>query len=119
MAIGHILTLDLDEWDLTLDAAGNIATASGVYAIAQNVANAVRLFTKDAYYDPDKGIPHFLIDLGHRPQQSVIQSNINRVARRVNGVASASLDTVEIEDRILRGVINITTKDGASADVTF
>ena len=25
MTIGHTLTLDLDAWDLTLDAAGNIA----------------------------------------------------------------------------------------------
>ena len=56
MPIGHTLTLDLNEWDLTLDSGGNIATSVGPYAIAQNVANAVRLFTNDAWYDPERGI---------------------------------------------------------------
>ena len=62
MAYGHTLTLDAD-WDLQLDAAGNIMTSSGDYAVAQNVANAVRLFTDDAYYDADRGIPHFALTL--------------------------------------------------------
>lgn len=39
---GHTLLLDAD-WDLQLDAAGNIMTSSGDYAVAQNVANAIRL----------------------------------------------------------------------------
>ena len=58
MAYGHSLLLDV-EWDIQLDASGNIAVTTGDYAVAQNVSNAVRLFTNDAYYDPDRGIPHF------------------------------------------------------------
>ena len=32
-----------DKWDIHVDEAGNIATTTDDYAIAQNVANAVRL----------------------------------------------------------------------------
>ena len=51
--------LDPDEWDLILDDGGQIVDTAGAYGIAQNVANAVRLFTDDAYYFRDRGIPHF------------------------------------------------------------
>ena len=45
---GHTLMLDPDEWDLILDDGGQIVDTAGAYGIAQNVANAVRLFTDDA-----------------------------------------------------------------------
>ena len=48
MAYGHSLLLDA-EWDIQLDASGNIAVTTGDYAVAQNVSNSVRLFTDDAY----------------------------------------------------------------------
>ena len=48
--LGHTLLLS-DDWDLMLDSGGNIRTATGAYGIAQNVANRVRLFTNDAYYN--------------------------------------------------------------------
>ena len=38
------LLLDQTEWDLVLDASGNIALASPPYALAQDVASAVRTF---------------------------------------------------------------------------
>ena len=53
--------LDPDEWDLILDDGGQIVDTSGAYGIAQNVANAVRLFTDDAYYFRDRGIPAFYV----------------------------------------------------------
>ncbi len=119
MAIGHTLTLDLDNWDLTLDAGGNIATSSGPYAIAQNVANAVRLFTRDAYYDPERGIPHFIVELGLLPQQSVVRSRVGAAARGVEGVAAAQVEALALTERVLTGNIRLTTTEGASADVAF
>ena len=38
--MAHTLFLDA-QWDLTVDAGGDIASVTGPYAIAQNVANAV------------------------------------------------------------------------------
>lgn len=115
----HTLLLDTDVWDLTLDAGGNIATSSGPYAIAQNVANAVRLFTSDAWYDPERGIPHFITDLGFLPQESVVRSRVGAAARGVEGVATAQVENLGIEERMLTGNIRLTTTDGESADVAF
>lgn len=119
MAIGHSLTLDLDNWDLTLDTGGNIATTTGPYAIAQNVANAVRLFTNDAWYDPERGIPHFIVDLGFLPEQSVVCSRVGAAARGVEGVAAAQVEILGIEERVLTGNIQLTTSEGDTVDVAL
>ena len=44
-----------DKWDIFLSPSGDIALTDGLYCDAQNVANAVRLFTNDAYLAQDKG----------------------------------------------------------------
>lgn len=107
----HTLLLD-SSWDLTLDSGNNIATTTEGYAIAQNVANAVRLFTDDAYFDKDKGIPHFDIELGKRPNLSVLRSRIYAAAMEVEGVASAVVTFTSFDDRELKGEIELTTTDG-------
>lgn len=107
----HTLLLDAS-WDLTLDSGNNIATTTEGYAIAQNVANAVRLFTDDAYFDKDKGIPHFDIELGKRPNLSVLRSRIHAAAMEVEGVASATVTFTSFDDRELKGEIELTTTDG-------
>lgn len=117
---GYTLTLDIDSWDLTLDVGGNIATSFGAYAIAQNVANTVRLFTNDAYYDPDRGIPHFAIELGEKRNKiGVLRSRIIRAATDIDGVRSASFEIYGIEDRVLSGNISLTLDSGETADVAF
>lgn len=116
---GHTLTLDLDEWDLTLDSGGNIATCTGPYAIAQNVANAVRLFTNDAWYDPTRGIPHFIVDLGLLPESSVVRSRVGAAALGVDGVEKALVEIYGIENRVLSGNIQLTTTEGETASVAF
>ena len=124
MAYGHTLTLDAD-WDLQLDAAGNIMTSSGDYAVAQNVANAVRLFTNDAYYDPDHGIPHFALTLGRKPALSVFRTVVRQAALGVDGVRAAEVkdlvlaqkdgqspDGSSVTPRTLTGDIQLTMEDG-------
>ena len=108
---GYTLLLSA-EWDLTLDSGGNIATA-------QNVANAVRLFTRDAYYDPERGVPHFLIDLGVTPDMSVVRSRIRRAALTVDGVTDANVEITSITDRVMGGTIALTTETGDIVDVAF
>lgn len=113
--MAHTLLLDA-QWDLTLDAGGNIATTTGPYAIAQNVANAVRLFTDDAYFDRDKGIPHFDVELGHKPPYAVLRSHIIRAARAVDGVADAKV-VFDRSGRLLGGEITLTLTTGETANV--
>lgn len=116
---GHTLLLDIEAWDLTLDPGGNIATTTGAYGIAQNVANAARLFTNDAWYDPDRGIPHFIVDLGRAPEGGVFRSRVRAAALTVDGVADAAVEISGIENRTLRGTISLTTTEGDEVDVAF
>lgn len=113
--MAHTLLLDAN-WDITLDAGGNIATVTDAYAIAQNVANAVRLFTNDAYFDADKGIPHFDIELGHKPPYSILRSRILQAAKEVEGVADAVV-TFDRDDRKLGGEILLTITTGETVSV--
>ena len=116
---GHTLLLDIETWDLTLDGGGNIATARDGYGIAQNVANAVRLFTNDAWYDPDRGIPHFIVDLGRMPEGGVFRSRVRAAALTVDGVADAAAEMTGMENRTLRGTISLTTTEGEEVDVAL
>ena len=124
MPYGHSLLLDSD-WDIQLDASGNIAETSGDYAVAQNVANAVRLFTDDAYYDADRGIPHFALTLGRKPVMSVFRAVVRQAALGVDGVRAAEVkdlvlaqkdaqspDGSSVTPRTLTGDIQLTMEDG-------
>ena len=130
MPYGHSLLLDAD-WDIQLDASGNIAETSGDYAVAQNVSNAVRLFTDDAYYDPDRGIPHFAITLGRKPSMSIFRAVVRQAALGVDGVRAvdvkdiqlaqrdtASPDGSAITPRTLTGDIRLTMEDGETYGIT-
>lgn len=103
-----------ERWDITLNGAGNIATTSGRYCDAQNVANAIRLFTKDAYLRQKKGVPHFIVDLGVKPSFSEVRSEYRRAAKEVENIRDAVVENLEIdtETRTMTGIIIATTEDG-------
>lgn len=116
-AYGHTLYLDPDRWDLSLDGSGRIKVARGDYAAAQDTANAARLFTDDAYYDPGRGIPHFLITLGKNPAVAVLRARLREAALRVDGVTDAVVTQAGIGDRVLGGEIQLTLRSGGTANV--
>lgn len=116
---GHTLFLN-GKWDITLDSVGKIKTTSDAYAIAQNAANAVRLFKNDAYFAQTKGIPHFDIELGKRAtiSESVLRSRIKKTVLGVDGIVDASVTlNTQSDNRILGGVINITLLNGANFNI--
>ncbi len=113
------LELEPKTWDITLDAAGRIALVSGNFATAQNVANEARLFTDDAYFNQDQGIPHFLAELGRKfvSNDAVIRAYLRRAARRVADVREISAIEVSRfnpENRELSGAIEFTTIEGTA-----
>ena len=109
----HTLYLQRDTWDITLDSSGRIARATQAYAIAQNVANAVRLFTGEAFFAMDEGIPHFDIELGKtRPALSVLRARMREAALNVEGVLDAQITLDDVQDRKLTGEILLTVADG-------
>lgn len=109
--------LDWNDWDLQLDSNGNIVVYDGDEQIAQSCANAIRLFTKEAYFDLDRGIPHFDINLGQSPLPSkiVTQTRIKKACMAVVGVVSCEVIlTFDEETRTLGGEVNVGTVNGAT-----
>ena len=68
----NTLLLDQSAWDLVIDSAGNIAMATPPYALAQDVASAVRLFLGELWYNTPKGIPYFEDVLGQLPPATLL-----------------------------------------------
>ena len=116
-------TLSLNEdWDIQADAVGRIRTTSGVRATAQNVANENRLFTNDAYFAKDSGIPHFSVTFGRRAPESALRSFVRSASLRVPAVAEVSavrLADLAPQTRTLHGEITFTTKEGEDVSSTF
>lgn len=108
-----------DDWDLHVDPAGNIPTCVTDYSIAQNVANAFRLFTQDAWFFPEKGIPHFLIELKKEPRLNVLKARLKQAALQIDGVKDCTIDLLNIEERELSGMATITTTNGEQINVGF
>ena len=83
------LLLDVSAWDLVLDSNGNIALASPPYAVAQDVASAIRTFQGELWYDTTQGIPYWTKILGKLPPASLLIELINQAALSVADVVTA------------------------------
>lgn len=113
------LLLD-DNWDLSVDIQGNIAVSLGPYTTAQNVANECRLFTDDAYFATERGIPYFLIALGKDVSPSVIMARLREAALLVEDVAEVKdiqLDTLDTVTRRLTGTITFTSVENENGTI--
>lgn len=108
-----------DNWDINLDSAGNIATTRGLYCDAQNVANAIRLFTRDAYLAQTQGVPHFSLDLGVMPALSEVRAWYRKTAVKVENIRSAVVEITGFDpgSRTLRGIITATSMNGQSFSI--
>ena len=100
-------------WDLTVDSSGNIAVATGAYALAQDVASACRTFLGELWYDVTFGVPYFQQILGQLPSFSFIKQKLIAVGMTVPGVGSvACYLTGPNAGRSVGGQLQITTTDG-------
>ena len=110
----HTLALDAD-WDVHLDESGRIAVSTVAAATAQDVANECRLFTRDAYFAYDKGVPHKMVELGGKvPPKPLLRALMRRAALRVADVAevlSVAVDDFDRERRRLTGTLEIRTRE--------
>jgi hypothetical protein len=113
------LLLDQDEWDLVLDASGNIAMASPPYALAQDVASAVRTFLREVYYDTTQGIPYFDDVLGKLPPAALLTQLITNQAITVPGVVSAQTVISSFNTRAVTGQISFTDESGGTHVAAF
>lgn len=119
--IGRTLYLN-DKWDIFSDASGQIALVSGAYAIAQNAANAVRLFKNDAYLAQTRGIPHFEIELGKAPAIAapILRTRIRETVLNVNGVTGAEVDlTFDESGCVMGGEVQATVLESENVQIDF
>lgn len=109
------LSLLPETWDVTLDSVGRIALTGGKPATLQNVANEARLFTGDAYFQQDRGIPRFKTELGQRVNNAVMRSYLRRAALAVpdvREVTSVTTGAVDPASREIPGNVEVKTYSG-------
>lgn len=113
----NTLLLSAASWDLTLDAAGNIALSEPAYAIAQDVASACQTWRGELWYDTTLGVD-FNSLLWNTPGASAVQQAFNQQALTVSSVATATT-TVGASSGNVTGQIAFTTSTGGTGTVTF
>lgn len=113
------LLLDQNAWDLVIDSAGNIAVASEPYALAQDVASAIRLFKSELWYNQNNGIPYFENVLGHLPPVSLLAQYVEEAAMSVQGVVSAQLVITDRTNREVQGQVQFIDENGVLNAVKF
>jgi len=117
--MAETLYLNPTTWDLDVDANGNIAVATGPYALAQDAASAVRTFAGECYYDTTLGVDHLGEILGHAPPLSLLKSRLEAAALTVDGVEKAQLFVTAVAARAVQGQVQISDASGATAAVSF
>lgn len=113
------LYLDVETWDLTLDASGNIAMATPPYALTQDVASACRTFLGEVYYDTSLGVPYLQKILGKTPALNILQGALAAAALTVPGVATAAAVISSFINRTASGQVQFTTDDGITLTVAL
>lgn len=111
------LLLDVGLWDLTLDSNRNIAVASPPYALAQDVASAIKTFLGEVWYNTTLGIPYFSQILGETPPLAVFQEYMIAAALTVPGVTSATCVIDSFKGREVTGQVQFTDTSGAIGTV--
>ena len=103
------------DWDLQLDASGNLKMLKGTSGIVQNVCCAGKNFRGGEFYFADSGIAWFQDALEQKFRRPVIASRLREAAESVQGVQaveSVTIDAMDTETRTVEGVIIIETTEG-------
>lgn len=93
--------------------------ASNPYALAQDVASAVKLFKGECFYDVSRGIPYWQQILGQWPPLALIRSYVESAALTVPEVVKARCIIVSTTDRTITGQVEVTDAAGVAQNVTF
>ncbi|GAN70682.1 MULTISPECIES: hypothetical protein [Acetobacter] len=116
----NTLLLDRTTWDLLPDASGNMAVATGSYAICQNVASAIRVFAGECYYNTGIGLPYRQHILARTQAAPVFRLQAEQAASAVAGVAAARCVLTGLgANRQLSGAIVVSTTSGDVQHVGF
>ena len=115
----NTMLLDTAAWDLVLDSNGDIGLASPPYAVAQDVASAIRTFLGECSYDTTLGVPYWQDFLGQPFSQSAVIQAMNAAALTVPGVVSANTVITSFTNRQVSGQVQFSTSDGTTTTINF
>jgi hypothetical protein len=115
----NTLLLDQDTWDLIADANGNIAQAAPPYALAQDVASAIKTFLGEVWYNDSIGIPYFGQILGKTPPVSVFKAYMVAAALTVPGVVSATCIISAFQNGTVTGQVQFRDSNNQTSTVSF
>ncbi|NTU49373.1 MAG: hypothetical protein HGA87_00500 [Desulfobulbaceae bacterium] len=96
-----------------------MAVADPPYALAQDVASAIKLFDGELWFQTDKGIPYFEEILGQAPPLSLLKRYLEDAAMTVPGVTSARCLISSTENRIIQGSVEFIDEEGIVNGVSF
>lgn len=113
------LYLGVDDWDLAIDSAGNIATAENPYSLAQDAASAIKTFSGEAYYNTTLGVPYFGQILGENPSLEFVRAQLRKASLTVPEVIAARVFFTDFSDRTLTGQVQVTDSTGVVAALNF
>jgi hypothetical protein len=113
------LLLELNDWDLCLDASGNIAMATDPYSLAQDVASAIKTFLGEVYYDTTIGVPYFTEILGQTPPLGVFEELMIQAALTVPEVVSATCVIQSFTNRTLSAQVQFIDSNGTTSTVSI
>lgn len=97
-----------DSWDLYVDQVGNLATVSGNLRLAQDVASSVRVFKGELPLDIERGVEYNKPDTNRQ----ILNDQMNKQARMINGVRNSVVVFEELRDRRLKTVVYVTNTEG-------
>lgn len=113
-------TLHLNaSWDLMLDGSGNVATAAGGAAIAQDVASAISTFLGEAYYDTTLGVPWLSQVFAKGFAPSLVKALLVKAALTVPGVVKAQVTQLTFTGRTITGTVEVIDTAGQAHGVSF
>lgn len=118
--MANTLLLDQIEWDLVLDADGNIAVASEPYSLAQDASSAIRTYLGEVYFDTTLGIPYLQQIFGRVPALTLLKAQMASAAETVPGVSKAEVFLTSTEGRVVSGQVQVTSEQtGVVSVATF
>lgn len=107
------------EWDLTLDATGNLVFVTGADAVAQRVRSRLQFFRGEWFLDTRQGVPYFEDILVKNPRRELVVSLLREAILETPGVASITTFSLSIDNatRSASVTFKALTTDGDTVDV--
>lgn len=106
------MLLDLADWDLVVNAAGDIAVATEPYSLAQDAASAIRTFAGECYWNTLVGVPYLSQILGKNLPLPLLKQALINAALTVPDVVSAQVFVSALTERTLAGQVQVVSSSG-------